>query len=238
MKKIAVVTGSNRGLGFETCRQLAKKNFQVILTSRDESKGKTAVDKLREEGLDIVYHPLDIINIESINEFKNFIYHNFSRLDVLVNNAGVNLDNRGDLGYGESIFNLTIEILHKTMETNVYGPLILCQTMIPLMIENKYGRIINVSSGMGQFSIMGSGYSAYRISKTAINVLTCILAAELKDKNILVNSVCPGWVKTDMGGSDAPQTVEEGVYTTIWLATLPDDGPTGKFFRNQEVIDW
>lgn len=238
MKRVAVVTGANRGLGFETCRQLVKRDFQVVLTSRNQSKGEAATTQLFEEGLTVVYHPLDVTKPESIKQFYTFMYQKFARLDVLVNNAGVNLDYPGNSGKGESLFKTEVDTLRKTMENNVYSLLMLSQALIPLMEKHRYGRIINLSSGMGQLSIMEDGYPGYRISKTAINALTRILAAELKDKNILVNSVCPGWVKTDMGGPEAPRTVEQGVDTTVWLATLPDDGFTGKFFRDREPIDW
>ena len=124
------------------------------------------------------------------------------------------------------------------METNVFGPVQLCLALVPMMKVNNYGRLVNVSSGMGQLSDMNGGYPGYRISKTALNALTRILADELRDANILVNSVCPGWVKTDMGGPDAPRTPNQGANTIVWLATLPDGGPTGGFFRDRQQIDW
>lgn len=234
-KRIAVVTGANQGIGFEVCRQLAKKGFLVVLTSRNEAKGKAAVQQLQAEGLEAIHYPLDVTSSQSIEQLANFIREKFDQLDVLVNNAGVLLDYSEDSD--GSVFNVKLDTLRKTMETNVYGPLLLYQALIPFMKHN-YGRVVNVSSGAGQLSDMGSGYPSYRLSKTALNALTRILADELKGTNILVNSVCPGWVKTDMGGSNAPRTPEQGADTIVWLATLPDGGPTGGFFRDRKPIDW
>ncbi|CAA9559451.1 3-oxoacyl-[acyl-carrier protein] reductase [uncultured Synechococcales cyanobacterium] len=234
-EKVAVVTGANRGIGFATCRQLAKQGFQVVLTSRDQSKGKAAVDQLQAEGLQVIHHPLEVTNPVSVEQLANFMRQKFGRLEVLVNNAGVLLDYRDSDG---SLFNTKIDTLRETMETNVYGPLRLSQGLVPLMQAHNSGRIVNVSSGAGQLSDMSSGYPAYRISKTALNALTRILADELKGTNILVNSVCPGWVKTDMGGANAPRTPEQGADTIVWLATLPNGGPTGGFWRNRQPIEW
>ncbi|HAZ49318.1 MAG TPA: short-chain dehydrogenase [Cyanobacteria bacterium UBA11371] len=236
MKKVAVVTGANRGLGFETCRQLAKQGIQVILTSRDEAKGKAAAEKLQAEGLDVKFHLLDVTSPDSIEHLAQFIRNEFGRLDILVNNAGIALD--FVFGPEGSIFNSKIETLQKTIETNTYAPLLLCQALIPLMKANNYGRVVNVSSGAGQLEDMQTGYATYRISKTALNAVTRIIANELKETNILVNAVCPGWVKTDMGGPNAPRSLEEGVDTIVWLATLPDDGPTSGFFRDRKPIPW
>lgn len=234
-KKVAVVTGANRGLGFEACRQLAKKGIQVILTSRDEAKGKAAAEKLQAEGLDVIDYPLDVTSAPSCDRLAQFIRDRFGRLDILVNNAGVLLD---DSESDDSVFNLKISTLQKTLETNTFAPLLLCQALIPLMKERNYGRVVNVSSGAGQLHDMNTGYPSYRISKTALNAVTRIVANELKGTNILVNAVCPGWVKTDMGGENAPRTPEQGVDTIVWLATLPDNGPTSGFFRDRQPIDW
>jgi len=230
-KRVAVVTGANRGIGFETCRQLAKKGIQVILTSRDRANGEAAVEKLQAEGLDVSYHPLDVTDSDSVQHLAEFIKSEFGQLDILVNNAGVLLDS------SDSVLNTKIDTSRKTIDTNLYGPLLLCQALIPLMKHN-YGRVVNVSSGAGQLSDMTSGYPSYRISKTALNALTRILSNELKGTNILVNSVCPGWVKTDMGGANASKTPEQGADTIVWLATLPDNGPTSGFFRDRQPIPW
>lgn len=231
-KRVAVVTGANRGIGFETCRQLAKTGIQVILTSRDEVKGKAAAEKLQAEGLDVSYHSLDVTNSDSVQRLAQFIKSEERQLDILVNNAGVLIDS------SDSLLNTKIDTLRKTMDTNLTGPLLLCQALIPLMQQHNYGRVVNVSSGAGQLSDMTSGYPSYRISKTALNALTRIIANELKGTNILVNAVCPGWVKTDMGGANASKTPEQGADTVVWLATLPDDGPTSGFFRDRQPIPW
>ena len=234
-KKVAVVTGGNRGLGFEASRQLAKLQYQVVLTSRDEAKGKGAAEKLQSEGLDVTFHPLDVTSDESSQKLAEFIYQQFGKLDVLVNNAAIYLDEQ--VG-NNSVFDAKIDTVQQTMETNVYGVLRVSQALIPLMKKQNYGRIVNVSSGMGQLHDMGGGYTGYRLSKAALNALTRIFASELQGTNILVNSVCPGWVKTDMGGANAPRTPEQGVNTIVWLATLADDGATGGFFRDKKPIDW
>jgi len=234
-QKVAVVTGGNRGLGFEASRQLAKKGYQVVLTSRDEAKGKAAAQKLQAEGLNVIFHPLDVTNDESSQQLANFIRQQFGKLDVLVNNAAIYIDSQTS---GNSVFDAKIDTLRQTMETNVYGVLQVTQVLIGLMQKQNYGRIVNVSSGAGQLTDMGSGYPAYRISKTALNALTRIFSNELQGTNILVNSVCPGWVKTDMGGPNAPRTPEQGVDTIVWLATLSDGSATGGFFRDRQPIDW
>jgi NAD(P)-dependent dehydrogenase (short-subunit alcohol dehydrogenase family) len=238
MKKIAVVTGANRGLGFETCRQLAQRDIKVILTSRDHAKGKAATEKLQAEKLDVKYHPLDVTNADSIQHLAEFISHEFGHLDILVNNAGILLD------YLEnpegSIFNMKVDTLRQTIETNVYGSLQLCQTLIPLMKVHNYGRIVNVSSKHGQLSanMNSTRFPLYGVSKTALNAVTILLANALKDTNILVNSVNPGWVQTDMGGPHAINTINEGVDSILWLATLPDGGHTGGFFQDRNLIPW
>jgi NAD(P)-dependent dehydrogenase (short-subunit alcohol dehydrogenase family) len=230
-KAISVVTGANRGIGLEICRQLARRDIQVIMTSRDEAKGKAAQQELVAEGVGAAYHQLDVTDSASIQRLANDIRQQYGRLDALINNAGVLIDQRG-------VLDTDLDTVRTTMEANVYGPWRLVQALVPLMKQGGHGRIVNLSSGMGQLSDMGSGSPAYRMSKTALNALTCMLAAELRQTNILVNSMCPGWVKTDMGGSGAPRSVEQGADTAAWLATLPDDGPTGGFFRDREPIPW
>ncbi|GAX40537.1 short-chain dehydrogenase/reductase SDR [Tolypothrix sp. NIES-4075] len=233
-KKVAVVTGGNRGLGFEASRQLAKLQYQVVLTSRDEAKGKAAAEKLQAEGLDVTFHPLDVTSDESSQKLAEFIYQQFGKLDALVNNAGIYIDEVGN----NSVFDAKIDTVQQTIATNVYGVLRVTQALIGLMKKQNYGRIVNVSSGMGQLHDMGGGSTGYRLSKTALNALTRIFASELQGTNILVNSVCPGWVKTDMGGANATRTPEQGVDTIVWLATHADGGATGGFFRDKKPIDW
>lgn len=260
-KKIALVTGANRGIGFEACRQLAKNGFKVILTSRDEKKGKNASERLKNGGLDIVYHQLDVANEKSVKDVFDHVKKEFGRLDVLVNNAGVLLENTDmkdkkvnnfsfdSKNYPEledfpdlSVFKLSDEIYRKTFEINLFGPLRMCRAFIPLMMKNKYGRVVNMSSGMGQLSgqigEMGGGWPAYRISKTGLNAVTRIFAYETNQYDIKVNSMCPGWVKTDMGGPNAERTTQQAAETIVWLAMLPGNGPTGGFFRDKKRIDW
>ena len=232
-RRIAVVTGGNRGIGFEICRQLAREGLRVVLTSRDEAKGKAAVKKLLEDGLEVDYHRLDVTDAKSVAALVAFLEQWYGRTDILVNNAGIMIDPKGSRFLTSDVQNY-----RKTLETNLFGPLLLCQALVPLMQKNGYGRIVNLSSGQGQLSEMRTGTPAYRISKTALNALTRIAAAETRGSNILVNSMCPGWVKTDMGGPNAPRTVAQGAATAVWLATLPNGGPTGGFFRDRKPIPW
>jgi NAD(P)-dependent dehydrogenase (short-subunit alcohol dehydrogenase family) len=233
-KRIAVVTGGNRGIGFEICRQLAKRGgMRVVLTARDEKKGGTAAKKLRGEGLEVDFHVLDVTSEASIRALARWVETTCKRCDVLVNNAGIMADPRGS-----RVLDSSLDTWHETLETNVIGPLMMIQALVPLMKKNGYGRVVNMSSGQGQLSDMGPGTPAYRVSKAALNALTRTLAAELGSGGILVNSMCPGWVKTDMGGSGAPRTVEQGADTAVWLATLPDGGPSGGFFRDRKPIAW
>lgn len=197
------------------------------------------MEKLLAEGLDVVFQPLDVASETSIADLGAFIHSRCGRVDILVNNAGVYLDIHGteDVG-GASVFNTSLKTLSTTLKTNLYGPLLLAQELVPLMKQQHYGRIVNVSSGMGQLSDMEGKSPAYRISKTALNALTRILAAETRGANILVNSVCPGWVRTDIGGPNAERTAEQGAVGIVWAATLPDDGPSGGFFRDGQSIPW
>ncbi len=236
LARIAVVTGANRGIGYETCRQLAQRGLRVILTARNAAKGRLAAKTLSEQGLDVVFHTLDVTDPTSIGELLNFIDARFDRVDVLINNAGIMLERLDPGGVSVGVFEASVDTLRISLETNVYGPLLLSQALKPLMHGNA--RIVNVSSGMGQLTEMNGGCPGYRISKTALNALTRIMADELKSTNIKVNSVCPGWVRTDMGGPNAERSVEKGAETIVWLATLPEDGPTGGFFRDKQAIPW
>ncbi|MCH8927987.1 MAG: SDR family oxidoreductase [Candidatus Marinimicrobia bacterium] len=231
-KKIAVVTGGNRGIGFQVCRDIAKKGFKVLLTARNSEKGMESAEILQSEGLDVTFYELDVSSAESIDTFYNRVAEEFGRIDVLVNNAAIIPDARS------SGLSLEIQELQVSLETNVYGIILLSQKIITLMIKNNYGRIINMSSGMGQFADMGSGYLAYRISKTAVNTITKVLANETDSHNIQINSVDPGWVKTEMGGAGASLSVEEGADTIVWLSTQPDDSPTGMFYKKRKIIPW
>jgi len=234
VKRIAVVTGANRGIGFEVCRQLARRgDVKVVLTSRNEEKGKAAAEKLAAEGLAVEFHRVDVTDGETIGALASSLEATHGRCDVLVNNAGVMLDPRGSRA-----LDAKPETFANTLEVNFLGPLRLAQALVPLMKRNGYGRIVNFASGLGQLADMGTGTPAYRVSKTALNALTRMLSAELNGSGILVNSMCPGWVRTDMGGAQAPRSVEQGADTAVWLATLPADGPTGGFFRDRKPMAW
>jgi len=230
-KKIAVVSGANRGIGFEICKQLAGHGFKVILTARDSAKGKAACEQLSKQGLDVIFHQLDPTDARSIEGLARYLAKEFGGLDVLVNNAGVLLSD------DKVAAEVDPDILRKTLETNVVSVLALSQAMVPLM-KKRGGKIINVSSDLASLKEMDSGYPAYRISKTALNAITRVLAAELAASNIQVNSMTPGWVRTDMGGAGAPLSVEQGADTVTWLATLPEDGPSGGFFRERKPHSW
>lgn len=232
-RHVAVVTGGNRGIGFEICRQLAKKGLQVVLTSRDAEKGEAAAGKLAGEGLGVVAQVLDTTAADRAKELAAWLVRRYGRLDVLVNNAGIQIDPKG-----ARALTLDIEVLRRSMETNAYGALIVSQALVPLMKKNRYGRIVNMSSILGQLRDMNAQTPAYRISKTALNALTRVMAAELQGTGIKVNTMTPGWVRTDMGGSSAPRSVEEGADTAVWLATLPEDGPSGGFFMDRKEIAW
>jgi NAD(P)-dependent dehydrogenase (short-subunit alcohol dehydrogenase family) len=228
--KIALITGGNRGIGFEICRQLAKNEFHVILTARDVKKGELATEKLVNLNLKVEFHRLDVTNTRDIDEIENYVRKTYNKLDVLVNNAGISIDK------GASILNVEMETVRKTLETNLIGPFRLSQAFISLLKDSGDGRIINVSSGMGAFSSGFSGAPAYSISKTALNALTFKMSLRLP-KKIKVYSMTPGWTRTDMGGSSAPRSVEQGADTVLWLATA-SNVTSGKFYMDREEISW
>jgi len=227
--RIALVSGGNRGIGLEVCRQLAERGYTVVLGSRDEQKGRAAAGEL--DG-SVIPHQLDVSDAESIDRMAAFLEEEFGRLDVLVNNAGIANDN------GQRGVDADLDRVREALEANVLGAWRLCEVAIPLMQRGGYGRIVNVSTGMAALEDMGGGSPGYRVSKTALNALTRILSSELRGSGILINSICPGWVQTDMGGSGASRPVEEGADGLVWAATLPNNGPTGGFFRDQRQIAW
>ncbi len=239
-KRVALVSGANRGIGYAISRRLGEQNIKVIMGTRDPEKGAGACSRLQGEGLDVYFELLDVTEKKSIKATIESIRAQFGRLDILVNNAGILIDGEAEAQ------NVDMETIQKTLRTNVMGPLLLCQNIISLMKINSYGRIVNMSSTLGSLTDMAdpkSGYSgvrtpAYRLSKAALNCITTLLAKELRDDNILINSACPGWVRTDMGGAHAPLTPEQGADTPVWLATLPDGGPTGGFYRERTLIPW
>jgi NAD(P)-dependent dehydrogenase (short-subunit alcohol dehydrogenase family) len=236
-QQVALVTGSNRGIGFEIAKQLAMKKIEVILTSRDSANGEAAARKIVRDGVEkVVAMKLDVSNQVSVDNLLDKVEKTFGRLDILVNNAAILIDKDNVVAS-----NADLETVKATLETNLIGAWRMCKAFIPLMKKNSFGRIVNVSSGAGEFEYMAtsSGYwPAYSVSKASLNALTVMLASELKGTNILVNAVCPGWVRTDMGGSNATRSVEEGAATPVWLATLPDGEPTGHIFLDKKQINW
>jgi NAD(P)-dependent dehydrogenase (short-subunit alcohol dehydrogenase family) len=204
----------------------------VVLTARRRAEGEAAAGSLQRAGGAVRFFPLEVTDQASGRRLLKFLADEMGRLDVLVNNAAVYLDRR--------IPSVEVDpaLVRQTLETNFYGPLRLSQSCVPLMRRHGYGRIVNISSGMGSLSGMGGGALAYRVSKAALNLLTRVMAADLQGENILVNAVDPGWVATDMGGKSAPRTVAQGADTAVWLATLPDGGPSGGFFRDRQPRPW
>ena len=227
--KTALVTGANKGIGLEVARQLLSRNFKVILTARNKNKGLLAINSLRVEEKTLDFIQLDVEDEISVKKAAKEAQSKNLKIDVIVNNAGVLLDK-------ESINEVSAEKLLKTFKINSLGPILVIQNFLPLM--NKNGRIINVSSGLGAFSEMSSFAPSYSISKSALNAVTKQFSFSLADKNISVNSVSPGWVKTDMGGTNAERTVEKGAETIVWLADEAPQKLTGKFFRDKKEIDW
>jgi len=229
MPGIALITGANKGIGLEVVRQLASRGWRVFLTGRSLASVRKAASPL---GSSVVPVPLDITSRISIEAAFSVVSQAVQHLDVLINNAGI-LDH--DEG---SVFELHPQRLRRMFETNTIGALLVTQTFLPLLRKSESGRIINVSSGAGQLSDMGTWAPAYSISKTALNGVTGQFAAALRDSNIAVNSVCPGWVKTDMGGDEAPLSVEQGADTIVWLATEAPQSMTGLFVRDRKPIPW
>jgi NAD(P)-dependent dehydrogenase (short-subunit alcohol dehydrogenase family) len=230
--RVAIVTGGNKGIGFQICKDLAAKGLRVILTARNPELGKAACDELKGQGLELIFHRLDVNDAASIAQAVRFAQREFERVDVLINNAGISLD------AGKRLHEVAMEAVENTLRTNFYGPLLMSRAVIPSMRRNKYGRIVNVSSDLGSMNSMGGGYPSYRISKAALNALTRIMAAELSGTNIKINSMTPGWVRTAMGGAGAPRSVEQGAATAVWLAMLPDSGPSGGYFREGKTAEW
>ena len=269
MKKIILVTGGNRGIGNEICRELALQEHPIILGCRNLSSG---IEAAREMKGTVNPQQLDVTNENGINLLFETVKSKYGRLDVLINNAGLGatefknrnsglmrareivesgipgirkltkaavpvLRSAGIISRQESVSNVSMDHAKQIMETNFYGPWRMIRAFLPLLKKSKAGRIINVSSGMGELKSLSGDYPAYRISKSSLNALTIMFASELKSTGIRVNAMCPGWVKTDMGGPDAPRTVEQGADTAVWLATEKEI-PTGKFFRDRTEIPW
>jgi NAD(P)-dependent dehydrogenase (short-subunit alcohol dehydrogenase family) len=234
-KKVALVTGANKGLGFEIARQLGQLGHAVIVGSRDEGRGAAAADALRSEGIEAESVKLDVSSADDIAALPGAIQAKFGRLDVLVNNAGVQHDFEGEV---------TADTMRRTYEANVFGPYAIGQALMPLLKQSPAGRIVNHSSILGSLATVGSGQvgewgtPAYTSSKAALNMITVVWANQLKGTNVKVNSAHPGWVKTDLGTDAAPLEVAEGAQTAVRLATLPDDGPSGEFFHGDDRLPW
>jgi NAD(P)-dependent dehydrogenase (short-subunit alcohol dehydrogenase family) len=227
LARTALVTGANRGIGLEAARQLAEAGLDVVLTSRDPAAGAAAADRLG-----LRYERIDVADAGSVDDCAARLRSAGVEVDVLVNNAGVLLDAGGDP------LSVSDELLRRTLEVNLFGPLRTSRAFVPAMIERGYGRVVNVSSGAGQITETSSYAPAYSISKAALNMLTRKTAIAAGRGDIKVNAMCPGWVRTDMGGPAAPRSVAEAADTLVWLATLPADGPTNGFFRDRRPISW
>jgi NAD(P)-dependent dehydrogenase (short-subunit alcohol dehydrogenase family) len=232
-QRIALVTGANRGLGFETTRQLLARGMTVAMAGRDIAAVERARGTLGEDGqARTLAVSMDVTKAESITAAHRLISERVGGVDVLVNNAAVLLFEN------EDVLSIPPSGYRDTFETNVFGVIDVCRVFVPDMARRHYGRIVNVSSGAGQLATMSTYAPAYSVSKAALNALTRILASTYRDNGILVNAADPGWVRTDMGGPSAPRSPQEGADTIVWLATLPDDGPSGGFFHDRRAIDW
>jgi NAD(P)-dependent dehydrogenase (short-subunit alcohol dehydrogenase family) len=225
-RRVALVTGGNRGIGREVVRQLIEHGFRTILTARDEEQGRAAADELGAE-----FIQLDVADDAGVDCCFQTVDERYGRLDVLINNAAIDYDTwqRG--------VDADLSVVHQAFETNLFGAWRCCLRAVPLMERNAWGRIVNVSSEGGSLASMGAGTPAYSTSKAALNALTRVLAAELRGTGILVNAVCPGWIATDMGGPGG-RPVEVGAVRVLWAVLLDDDGPTGGFFRDGRQLPW
>lgn len=233
-ERVVVITGASRGLGRAAAHELATRpGWRVVATARRVGDLDGLAAKLALSGHVIEAQALDVNDDGSVTSLRDWLAARFGRLDVLINNAGVMLDR-----YSTSVLEVPLAIVRETLETNLIGVLRVTQSLMPLIRASEAGRIVNLASGLGQLAEMEAGVPAYRLSKTALNALTRILAAETEGTPIKVNSVCPGWCRTDLGGSEAPKSPEEGIDSVLWLATLPDYGPSGGFFRDRQPIAW
>jgi NAD(P)-dependent dehydrogenase (short-subunit alcohol dehydrogenase family) len=229
--RVALVTGANRGIGFEVCRALGQHGAEVALGSRDSEKGKIAASTLQAEGLNVVSHQLDVTQQDSVQRLTAWLEANQGRLDVLVNNAGI-------MPNMKSAIEATLEEVEGMWQVNTVGVWRTSLALLALMRRNRWGRIVNVSSEAGSLQSMNESAAAYRVSKAALNAFTRVLAAQVSPDGILVNSVCPGWVHSDMGGPAAPRTPAQGAASVMWAVTLDDDGPSGGFYRDGKPLPW
>ena len=230
--QVALVTGANRGLGLETARQLLARGLHVVLTGRDGDALDRALHDLDRANERAMTVRMDVTNAESIRSAQRAVAGRFGGVDVLVNNAAVLLFEN------EDVLSIPLDAYRRTFETNVFGAIEVSRVFAPAMAQSGYGRIVNVSSGAGQLARMSDYAPAYSMSKAVLNAFTRILAHTYQGRGVLVNAADPGWVRTDMGGPSAPRSPREGADTIVWLATLPDDGPTGGFFHDRQPIAW
>lgn len=237
-KNVALVTGANRGLGFEISHQLAQQGVRVVMGVRDATKGQVAANQLLQAGFDVEFQCLDVTDTKSIEIIRSYLDQRYGKLDILINNAGICLDS------GQQPSEVSLDIIRQTLEINFIGAVAITQALLPLIHKSEAGRIVNMSSGRGsltQHSDPSCHYAktlAYNSSKTALNSFTVMLAAELKDTTIKVNSADPDWCRTDMGTEAATHSAEEGADTPVWLATLSADGFTGGFFNSRNPVPW
>jgi NAD(P)-dependent dehydrogenase (short-subunit alcohol dehydrogenase family) len=241
-KKTALITGANKGIGLETARQLGKKNTTVLVGARDLAKGKSAVEELRGEDIDAHAVVIDVSDPASIRDAAAQVEEDYGRLDILINNAGVMLDDRSRKPSEQSL-----ETWRKTFDTNVFGLIATTQAFLPLLRKSEAGRIVNLSSILGSIHFHATPGApvydskdtpAYNVSKAAVNAYTVQLAYELKDTNIKVNAAHPGWVKTEMGGEGAMMEIEDGAKTSVALATIGPDGPNGAYQHMGDTLPW
>ena len=243
-KKVAFITGGNRGIGFETARQLAQTGVEVVIGARNPEQGKAAAEKLQAEGLNVEAIRFDITKSADYKEAYDYFHKKYGKLDILINNAGVWKE--GAPGSPNNASTVTQATLHETFDTNFFGTIELTQTLLPLIRKSPEGRIVNLSSILASLTlhadpnspIYGSKALAYDASKAALNAFTVHLAAELRDTKVKVNSAHPGWVKTEMGTDAAPMEIPDGAKTSVQLATLAADGPTGGYFHMGETLPW
>jgi len=238
--KIALITGANKGIGFEIARQLGRQRVAVYVGARDKKRGREAAERLRAEGVNAHALILDVTHGPSIERARHFVEQEYGRLDILVNNAGI----AHDTSLPPS--GTPLETIRDVFETNFFGVIAVTQALLPLLRKSPAGRIVNMSSSLGSLTLnsdpnwafAGMKLLGYNASKSALNAFTVLLAAELRGSDIKINSADPDWCRTDMGGETAPHSAAQGAETAVWLATLPADGPSGGFFNNREPVPW